>query len=205
MHTPSGRFQPSSRLCLSISDFHPKSFNPAWSVSTILIGLLSFMNSEEMTAGSLSATKTERRLLAARSRWWNSTGGGSATEPPRKGNNPSVKSGARSANIRAGDGGRRFREEWPEEDEKNWAWMEEVGVDPATGQVPPKTEGEEEKECGPDVARWRQILGGTGSAGGTLGQRAREAGEGWLGRWKWWLLGGVAFYLLVSRVLFADE
>ncbi|KAL9065366.1 MAG: hypothetical protein Q9157_007497, partial [Trypethelium eluteriae] len=52
MHTPSGRFQPSTRLCLSISDFHPKSFNPAWEVSTILIGLMSFMTSEEMTTGS---------------------------------------------------------------------------------------------------------------------------------------------------------
>ena len=75
MHTPSGRFQTSTRLCLSISDFHPKSFNPAWSVSTILIGLMSFMNSEEMTAGSLSASPTERRWHSARSRWWNTTGG----------------------------------------------------------------------------------------------------------------------------------
>ena len=34
------------RLCLSISDFHPDTWNPAWSVSTILTGLLSFMVSE---------------------------------------------------------------------------------------------------------------------------------------------------------------
>ena len=31
------------RLCLSISDYHPDTWNPAWSVSTILTGLLSFM------------------------------------------------------------------------------------------------------------------------------------------------------------------
>lgn len=31
------------RLCLSISDFHPDTWNPAWSVGTILTGLLSFM------------------------------------------------------------------------------------------------------------------------------------------------------------------
>jgi ubiquitin-conjugating enzyme E2 J2 len=43
MLTPSGRFQINTRLCLSISDFHPKSWNPVWSVSTILTGLLSFM------------------------------------------------------------------------------------------------------------------------------------------------------------------
>lgn len=31
------------RLCLSISDYHPDTWNPAWTVSTILTGLLSFM------------------------------------------------------------------------------------------------------------------------------------------------------------------
>jgi len=35
------------RLCLSISDFHPDTWNPAWSVSTILTGMLSFMVSRQ--------------------------------------------------------------------------------------------------------------------------------------------------------------
>lgn len=43
MITPNGRFKINTRLCLSISDFHPDTWNPAWSVSTILTGLLSFM------------------------------------------------------------------------------------------------------------------------------------------------------------------
>ena len=43
MLTPNGRFQTHTRLCLSISDFHPDTWNPAWSVATILTGLLSFM------------------------------------------------------------------------------------------------------------------------------------------------------------------
>lgn len=43
MITPNGRFKTNTRLCLSISDFHPDTWNPAWSVSTILTGLLSFM------------------------------------------------------------------------------------------------------------------------------------------------------------------
>ena len=30
MITPSGRFQTNTRLCLSISDFHPDTWNPAW-------------------------------------------------------------------------------------------------------------------------------------------------------------------------------
>lgn len=43
MSTPSGRFQPDTRLCLTMSDFHPSLWNPSWSVATILNGLLSFM------------------------------------------------------------------------------------------------------------------------------------------------------------------
>jgi ubiquitin-conjugating enzyme E2 J2 len=45
-----------SRLCLSISDFHPDTWNPAWSVSTILTGLLSFMLETTPTAGSMEST-----------------------------------------------------------------------------------------------------------------------------------------------------
>jgi ubiquitin-conjugating enzyme E2 J2 len=34
MMTPSGRFQQGRRLCLSMSDFHPETWNPMWSVSS---------------------------------------------------------------------------------------------------------------------------------------------------------------------------
>jgi ubiquitin-conjugating enzyme E2 J2 len=211
MHTPSGRFQPSTRLCLSISDFHPKSFNPAWSVSTILIGLLSFMNSEEMTAGSLSASKHERRWHAARSRWWNSTGGGGTTTRPLLLNaGPKPAKGPGSNNIKAGDGGKKFRDEWAEEDTQNWDWMEEVGVDPASGRVAAAEELEDEareaSECGPEIAKLRKILrGGANGSGVTLGQAAREAGESWLGRWKWYLLTGFVAYVIASRVIFVGD
>lgn len=70
MVTPSGRFQCNTRLCLSISDFHPKSWNPAWHVSTILTGLVSFMTSEEMTTGGL-ATPDAARKGYARDSWKN--------------------------------------------------------------------------------------------------------------------------------------
>jgi len=45
MITPSGRFVCDTRLCLSMSDYHPESWNPSWSTSTLLVGLLSFMAS----------------------------------------------------------------------------------------------------------------------------------------------------------------
>eukprot|EP00106_Octopus_bimaculoides_P020961 XP_014788403.1 PREDICTED: ubiquitin-conjugating enzyme E2 J2-like [Octopus bimaculoides] len=56
MLTPSGRFKCNTRLCLSISDFHPDTWNPAWSVSTILTGLLSFMLEKSPTLGSLETS-----------------------------------------------------------------------------------------------------------------------------------------------------
>jgi Ubiquitin-protein ligase len=50
-----------------MSDFHPDTWNPAWSVSTILTGLLSFMVERSPTLGSIEMSDYERRQLAARS------------------------------------------------------------------------------------------------------------------------------------------
>ena len=199
MHTPSGRFQPSTRLCLSISDFHPKSFNPAWEVSTILTGLLSFMTSEEMTTGSVRASEHERKLFAARTRWWNSTGGGtsSRTIPGVSGSN-SRGVGA----IKAGDGGVKFRKEWPELDEENWKIMREKRIDPATGQTVPENSAH---SCSPEAAALRRRPGGSATGVGVVvqgGQVARDAGQGWLSRHKWRLVAGAFFgYILVARLL----
>jgi len=71
MLTPSGRFQPDKKICFSMSDFHPGSWNPAWSVATILTGLLSFMLSDEMTTGSVTTSDTDKRAYALRSHPWN--------------------------------------------------------------------------------------------------------------------------------------
>ena len=38
MLTPSGRFEPRAPLCLSMSNFHPETWNPMWSVGTVLTG-----------------------------------------------------------------------------------------------------------------------------------------------------------------------
>jgi len=43
----------SDGICLSISDFHQESWNPAWKVNQIVIGLLSFWLSDEDTYGSV--------------------------------------------------------------------------------------------------------------------------------------------------------
>ncbi|KAK7964500.1 ubiquitin-conjugating enzyme [Apiospora saccharicola] len=183
MHTPSGRFQPSTRLCLSISDFHPKSFNPAWEVSTILVALLSFMTSEEMTTGSVSSTERERKFLAARSRWWNSTSGGS-------------QKGAGKGNVKAGDGGAKFRAEWPEVDKENLKWMAEHKIDAATGQSAAAA------SCGPPGLGIAAGSGGqTQAVVDAVVQRRDAAGRSWL-RNKWIIgIGVILVYTALARWL----
>jgi len=61
MFTPNGRFLTNKRLCLSMSDYHPERWNPAWGVGTILVGLLSFMNSNE-SEKSLGVITTSNEL-----------------------------------------------------------------------------------------------------------------------------------------------
>ncbi|KAI0129820.1 ubiquitin-conjugating enzyme [Xylariales sp. AK1849] len=183
MHTPSGRFQPSTRLCLSISDFHPKSFNPAWEVSTILIGLLSFMTSEEMTTGSVSSTEQDRKNIAARTRWWNSTGGGSQNKAALKGN------------VKAGDGGAKFRAEWSDVDKENLAWMMENKIDPATGL---RIGG---ASCGPQLGIAQGSGGQARAMADAVVQRRDAAGRGWLSNRVLIVVGVIVLYTAVARWL----
>jgi ubiquitin-conjugating enzyme E2 J2 len=71
MITPSGRFYEKQRICLTISDYHPESWNPVWKVESILFGLMSFMLSEEHSVGSLHQGAAERKVFAAKSLEWN--------------------------------------------------------------------------------------------------------------------------------------
>jgi ubiquitin-conjugating enzyme E2 J2 len=67
MYTPSGRFKVNQRICFSYSDFHPELWCPAWNIRTILVGLVSFMNSEEATTGEVIASHAERVRFAQES------------------------------------------------------------------------------------------------------------------------------------------
>merc|ERR1719271_88844 len=66
MVTPSGRLETGQKLCLSMTDFHPESWNPAWSVETILVGLLSFFISDVENGYGAITTSEERRREFAR-------------------------------------------------------------------------------------------------------------------------------------------
>lgn len=71
MTTPNGRFMTQKKICLSMSDFHPESWNPMWSVSSILTGLLSFMMDTSPTTGSVNTTTAEKQRLAKSSMSFN--------------------------------------------------------------------------------------------------------------------------------------
>ena len=71
MNTPNGRFKTHTRLCLSISDYHPDTWNPAWSVGTILTGLLSFMLERSPTLGSIETSDAVKRRMAVQTHEFN--------------------------------------------------------------------------------------------------------------------------------------
>ena len=71
MLTPNGRFKPNRRLCLSMSDFHPETWNPMWSISTILMGLYSFMLDDKPTTGSIETSAAAKRKFAGESLEYN--------------------------------------------------------------------------------------------------------------------------------------
>ena len=138
--------------------------------------------------------------MAARTRWWNSTGGGSRTDP-KKGVNASTRGiGA----VKAGDGGVKFRVEWSELDEENWKWMEKNRIDAATGNLLPDEGGEAAKDCSPEVAALRRGPKGIGSGIGAMregGQAARDAGQSWIRR-HYFAVGATIFlgFMLLKRV-----
>lgn len=67
--TPNGRFETQTKICLSISNYHPEHWQPSWSVRTALVALIAFMpTSPNGALGSLDFSKDERRALAIKSR-----------------------------------------------------------------------------------------------------------------------------------------
>jgi ubiquitin-conjugating enzyme E2 J2 len=151
------------------------------------------MTSEEMTTGSVGGTEAERKWAASRTRWWNSTGGGSW-----KGDGSKVQKG----NIKAGDGGAKFRSEWPDLDAENWRWMKENRIDPATGNVTADPSAPA-ASCGP-VTGLRRPSGSQAVVGAVVGggRAVGEEGRSWIARNKLLVAGGLIFtYVLIARLL----
>ena len=157
------------------------------------------MTSEEMTTGSVSGTEAQRKAYANRSRWWNSTGGGTAVRDADGKITTQKGVGA----IKAGDGGAKFRAEWSELDRENWVWMEKNNIDVKTGERMPDPDA---PACAPAVAAIARR--GSASGGGAIGEAVRggraagEVGQSWAKRNKVLVAGGIIFvYVLIARLL----
>jgi ubiquitin-conjugating enzyme E2 J2 len=147
----------------------------------------------------VSATEAERKTLASRTRWWNSTGGGS-TKRTLSGQTDEAQarpSGGRGFGaIKAGDGGQRFKEHWPEEDEENWKWMESEKIDPQTGRSL-VFQQQAQKQGAAAAAE-------SPEASATNARRATAAAvpQGWLSKNKWYIIAAALFaYVLTARAL----
>jgi len=93
--TPNGRFEVGKKICLSISGFHPETWQPSWSIRTALLAIIGFMPTPgQGTIGSLDYTPEERRVLARRSVDWSCPQCGVASSlllPPSKEKNEEEK------------------------------------------------------------------------------------------------------------------
>jgi len=93
--TPNGRFEVGKKICLSISGFHPETWQPSWSIRTALLAIIGFMPTPgQGTIGSLDYTPEERRVLARRSVDWSCPQCGIASSlllPPSKEKNEEEK------------------------------------------------------------------------------------------------------------------
>uniref|UniRef100_A0A7E4VBD2 UBC core domain-containing protein n=1 Tax=Panagrellus redivivus TaxID=6233 RepID=A0A7E4VBD2_PANRE len=71
MLTPSGRFETNTKICLSISDYHPETWQPSWSIGTALVALIAFMSTPSLGAvGSIETSDEQRKILAKKSLIW---------------------------------------------------------------------------------------------------------------------------------------
>lgn len=69
--TPNGRFKPQEKICLSFTSYHPESWSLSWNVENMLIGLISFMYTNEHTTGSINTSSNEKIQLAGESLVYN--------------------------------------------------------------------------------------------------------------------------------------
>ncbi|KAA8896081.1 ubiquitin-conjugating enzyme/RWD-like protein [Sphaerosporella brunnea] len=94
--SPSGRFEVNREICLSISDFHEDTWQPAWGVRTAVVALRGFMETEPGgQVGALECSEEQRRVIADQSREWRcETCGQSSLEILKESEEAAKKSGA---------------------------------------------------------------------------------------------------------------
>lgn len=63
-----GRFEMHTKICLSISGYHPETWQPSWSIRTAILAIIGFMTTKgEGSIGALDYSAEERKILAKKS------------------------------------------------------------------------------------------------------------------------------------------
>jgi len=153
------------------------------------------MISEEDTTGSINASERERKMLAQKSRMWNSTGGGIVLRRP-DGTIVPAETEVSAARVGLGDAGQGFRSQWPDADVENWKLYKSNKINVMTGGIPVAADPGQQAVVRKRAAPAAGIL-----ASGRPGPGAAR-GEGWLRRYP--LVVGlmvVAGLVLVARVI----
>ena len=157
----------------------------------------------EMTTGSVSASEAQRKALALGTRWWNSTGGGTTSRMLGAEQKAQSSNSRGFGAIKGGDGGKRFKEQWPEVDEENWQWMEDCKIDPQTGKSSAPVVQQQSSE--PETSAVRKRANGDGAGLGAVvdgAQAVRDVEQGWVRKhWGKLALAGLFVYVLTARVL----
>lgn len=66
--TPNGRFEVGKKICLTISSHHAETWQPSWSVRTVILAIIGFMpSSGDGAIASLDYPREERQRLAKKS------------------------------------------------------------------------------------------------------------------------------------------
>ncbi len=103
----------------------------------------------------------------------------------------------------SGDGGSRFRADWPDLDKENWEWMQRNNINPKTGKIIPPRSLEADGEgsgSGMDSKRTDE------KAAAAIPAVALVKGESsWLGRNKVLVITFVVvFYAAIGRIFFSS-
>lgn len=118
--TPSGRFEVSREICLSISGHHEETWQPAWGIRTALVAIRSFMDTDAKgQVGGMDASSEVRKKLAAQSSAWRCGTCGKANAEIMKEQDENVAD-------HGGDKSEARKEEVP--DELRLAYREDLGT-----------------------------------------------------------------------------
>lgn len=143
--TPNGRFELNKKICLTATSYHPESWTPSWSVSTLLTSIICYFPTRaEGAVGGIDLPEPIRKQLAIKSRTFHCNECSLQLEPdPLPGESPQPPQEEPQQNQEEdGDEGEKVVEGGREEEEEEKA------------ETPEEVVGEEEEQQETNIRRY---------------------------------------------------